>query len=123
MSRIFITGSADGLGLAAARTLLAQGHDVVLHARSKERAAAFGELASDAARVVIGDLSSAEETRSIADQVNKIGRMDAVIHNAGIYMEKARGHPSKIVPVKIQQVERVEDADGFVDGRCSECLA
>ena len=25
------------------------------------------------------------ETRSIADQVNAIGRMDAVIHNAGIY--------------------------------------
>jgi NAD(P)-dependent dehydrogenase (short-subunit alcohol dehydrogenase family) len=40
---------------------------------------------------VIGDLSSAAETRSVADQVNQIGRMDAVIHNAGIYLEKSRG--------------------------------
>jgi len=34
MSRIFITGSTDGLGQAAARTLIAEGHEVVLHARS-----------------------------------------------------------------------------------------
>ncbi|MGO7428848.1 daunorubicin C-13 ketoreductase, partial [Rhizobium ruizarguesonis] len=31
------------------------------------------------------------ETRSIAEQVNAIGRMDAVIHNAGIYLERSRG--------------------------------
>ena len=29
MARIFITGSTDGLGLAAARTLMDEGHDVV----------------------------------------------------------------------------------------------
>lgn len=32
MSRIFITGSADGLGQMAARLLVAAGHQVVLHA-------------------------------------------------------------------------------------------
>ena len=88
MSRIFITGSTDGLGLAAARTLISEGHDVVVHARSKERASVVTDVSS---WVVIGDLSSAAETRSIADQVNEIGRMDAIIHNAGIYLEKARG--------------------------------
>jgi NAD(P)-dependent dehydrogenase (short-subunit alcohol dehydrogenase family) len=31
MARVFITGSADGLGRAAARTLLDAGHDVVVH--------------------------------------------------------------------------------------------
>ena len=41
--------------------------------------------------MAIGDLSSAAETRSIADQVNAIGRMDAVIHNAGIYTAPDRG--------------------------------
>ncbi len=91
MSRIFITGSTDGLGLAAARTLMADGHEVVLHSRSKERASAIGELSSRALGVVIGDLGSQVETRSIADQVNEIGRMDAVIHNAGIYLERSRG--------------------------------
>ncbi|MEB3045875.1 SDR family NAD(P)-dependent oxidoreductase [Rhizobium mulingense] len=91
MSRIFITGSTDGLGLAAARTLISQGHDVVLHARSRERAAAIAETSATALGLVIGDLASAAETRSIAEQVNAIGRMDAVIHNAGIYLERSRG--------------------------------
>jgi NAD(P)-dependent dehydrogenase (short-subunit alcohol dehydrogenase family) len=31
VSRIFITGSADGLGRAAAGVLISEGHDVVLH--------------------------------------------------------------------------------------------
>jgi NAD(P)-dependent dehydrogenase (short-subunit alcohol dehydrogenase family) len=91
MSRIFITGSTDGLGLAAARTLMAEGHDVVLHARSSQRAAALSDLAQRSAGVVTGDLSSSAETRAVAEQVNKIGRMDAVIHNAGIYQERSRG--------------------------------
>jgi NAD(P)-dependent dehydrogenase (short-subunit alcohol dehydrogenase family) len=89
--RIFITGSTDGLGRAAALTLINDGHRVVLHARSKQRASALADLAPRAAGVVIGDLSIAAETRAIADQVNKIGRMDAVIHNAGVYRESSRG--------------------------------
>jgi NAD(P)-dependent dehydrogenase (short-subunit alcohol dehydrogenase family) len=38
MARIFITGSADGLGQMAANALIEQGHQVVLHARNKQRA-------------------------------------------------------------------------------------
>jgi NAD(P)-dependent dehydrogenase (short-subunit alcohol dehydrogenase family) len=69
---------------------MGEGHDVVLHARTRERAAALGDLAPGAAGVVVGDLSSAAETRELADQVNGIGRMDAVIHNAGIFLEPSR---------------------------------
>ena len=90
MSRIFITGSTDGLGRSAARALITDGHQVILHARSHERAAAFGDLRSRSAGVVVGDLSSAVETRSVADQVNAVGRMDAVIHNAGTYSTSGR---------------------------------
>jgi len=89
--RIFITGSTDGLGRAAAGALIGDGHDVVLPARPRERAAALSDLAPDAAGVVTGDLSSAAETRDVAGQVNRIGRMDAVIHNAGVYLEPSRG--------------------------------
>ncbi len=101
MARIFITGSTDGLGRAAARALIEKSHQVVLHARSPERAAALDELAPGSAGVVIGDLSSATDTRSVANQVNAIGRMDAVIHNAGAYSTKGRsptpeGHPTII---------------------------
>jgi NAD(P)-dependent dehydrogenase (short-subunit alcohol dehydrogenase family) len=91
VSRVFITGSTDGLGRAAARLLIDEGHDVLLHARNRERAAAVADLAPCAAGVVIGDLSSAAETRRLADHVNDVGRMDAVVHNAGIYLEPSRG--------------------------------
>jgi NAD(P)-dependent dehydrogenase (short-subunit alcohol dehydrogenase family) len=90
VSRIFITGSTDGLGRAAAGALIGEGHEVVLHARTRERAAALSDLAPHAAGVVIGDLSSAAQTRELADQVNGLARMDAVIHNAGIFLEPSR---------------------------------
>jgi NAD(P)-dependent dehydrogenase (short-subunit alcohol dehydrogenase family) len=90
MALVFITGSTEGLGRAAAQSLLDQGHRVVLHARSADRAAALGELASRSKGVVLGDLQSDDETKRIADQVNAIGRMDAVIHNAGIYTQRNR---------------------------------
>jgi NAD(P)-dependent dehydrogenase (short-subunit alcohol dehydrogenase family) len=91
MALVFITGSTDGLGCAAALSLLQAGHQVVLNARSEDRAATLGEVASRDSGIALGDLRSAAQTRSIADQVNGIGRMDAVIHNAGIYMEASRG--------------------------------
>ncbi|WP_138445124.1 SDR family NAD(P)-dependent oxidoreductase [Sinomonas susongensis] len=98
MARIFITGSTQGLGLAAARTLIAQGHDVVVHARSSQRAADLGDVAAQAAGVVVGDLAVRAETLALADEVNELGRMDAVVHNAGVYTESRRvatpeGHP------------------------------
>jgi NAD(P)-dependent dehydrogenase (short-subunit alcohol dehydrogenase family) len=90
VARIFITGSTDGLGRAAARALMEAGHQVVVHARSPARASAVDDLASQSAGVVVGDLSSAVETRRVADQVNAIGGMDAVIHNAGTYLTTGR---------------------------------
>jgi NAD(P)-dependent dehydrogenase (short-subunit alcohol dehydrogenase family) len=89
MARIFITGSTDGRGRAAARALIDEGHHVALHAISWAR---LGGRRSrfTVAGVVVGDLSSAVETRSVAEQINAIGRMDAVIHNAGISSTTAR---------------------------------
>jgi NAD(P)-dependent dehydrogenase (short-subunit alcohol dehydrogenase family) len=85
VARVFITGSADGLGRAAAQTLLDEGHEVVLHTRNSDRLTAVRDLADRGAAAVVGDLSDLEETRGIAGQVNDLGRMDAVIHNAGVY--------------------------------------
>jgi NAD(P)-dependent dehydrogenase (short-subunit alcohol dehydrogenase family) len=93
MSRVLVTGSADGLGLMAARLMIESGHRVVLHARSDERAAAALEAAPGAETAVAGDLSSIESTRGLARAVNALGRFDAVIHNAGIgYRERSRGN-------------------------------
>ena len=84
MPRVFITGSADGLGQAAAQTLLEHGHEVVVHARNRDRLTAVRELLDRGAAAVAGDLSDLDETRGVADQVNHFGHMEAVIHNAGV---------------------------------------
>jgi NAD(P)-dependent dehydrogenase (short-subunit alcohol dehydrogenase family) len=84
MTRVFITGSADGLGRAAAQTLLEEGHEVVVHARNRDRFTAVRDLLDRGAAAVVGDLSDLEETRGVAAQLNRLGRMDAVIHNAGV---------------------------------------
>lgn len=85
MSRIFITGSSDGLGQLAAKQLIAQGHQVVLHARNAQRAKQALDKLPAAEQVLIGDLSSIEETKKLAAAVNAMGYFDAVIHNAGVY--------------------------------------
>ena len=92
MSRVLVTGSADGLGLESARQLIAGGHEVVLHARSAERAQEALAAAPGAAGALAGDLGSLAQTRELADRANAGGRFDAVIHNAGIgYRERDRG--------------------------------
>jgi len=83
VARIFITGSSDGLGLLAGKQLAAQGHDVVLHARSEERAEAARRSLPECRNVLIGDLSTIAAMESVASQANAEGRFDAVIHNVG----------------------------------------
>src|ERR1700722_10598093 len=91
MARIFITGSSDGLGLTAAQLLVERAHRVVLHARNQQRADETQNRLPAAESVVIGDLTSIAQTRHVADQVNRLGTFDAVIHNAGIgYQEPKR---------------------------------
>jgi NAD(P)-dependent dehydrogenase (short-subunit alcohol dehydrogenase family) len=71
MARVFITGSSDGLGLMAARLVLEQGHDVVLHARNDNRANEVRSKLPGADAVAIGDLSTITQTKSVAEQLNR----------------------------------------------------
>ena len=91
MARIFITGSSDGLGLMASQLLIEQGHEVVLHGRNEARRRDALAAAPGARGAVSGDLSTLAGMTSVADEVNRLGRFDAVIHNAGIgYREPRR---------------------------------
>ena len=83
--RVFITGSADGLGQLSARQLITDGHEVVLHARSEARGRDALAGAPGAAGVLVADLGSIAETRRLAEDANGSGRFDGVIHNAGVY--------------------------------------
>ncbi|HEY0035199.1 MAG TPA: SDR family NAD(P)-dependent oxidoreductase [Longimicrobium sp.] len=91
MARVFITGSADGLGLMAGRLLAEEGHTVVLHARNEARAGATRVALPRAEAVLVGDLSTLTAMRGVAEQANRSGRFDAVIHNVALgYREPGR---------------------------------
>jgi len=90
MAKIFITGSADGLGLRAANTLMLAGHEVVLHARNEERARHVLTKISGAPKVLIADLSNIAAVKKLAEEANASGPFDAVIHNAGVYQVPAK---------------------------------
>jgi NAD(P)-dependent dehydrogenase (short-subunit alcohol dehydrogenase family) len=90
MARIFITGSADGLGHLSAMSLVEQGHQVVLHARNAERGREAIKKTPGAENVLTGDLSNTEEIKKLALDVNGLGGFDTVIHNAGVYRASAK---------------------------------
>ena len=90
MSRIFITGSADGLGLMAARLLIEDGHSVTLHGRTAARVDEALRLAPGAVDALAGDLAEIASTRALADRANADGPFDAVIHNAGVGSREGR---------------------------------
>jgi NAD(P)-dependent dehydrogenase (short-subunit alcohol dehydrogenase family) len=98
MARVFITGSSDGLGLMAARLLIEEGHSVIAHARDEQRAGQTRATLPGAKQVVTGDLSSITQTRGVAEQVNALGDVDAVIYNAAVGPDERR---------------RIETADGL----------
>ena len=95
MARVLVTGSADGLGRRTARTLLDEGHEVVVHASSRERLDAVDDVLDGGAVAVAGDLGDLDQTRDVTEQVNRLGRLDAVIHNAGVYTGRT------ILPVNV----------------------
>jgi NAD(P)-dependent dehydrogenase (short-subunit alcohol dehydrogenase family) len=98
MAHVFITGSSDGLGLAAARLLAGSGHSVVLHARNAARAEDARRSLPECAGVAVGDLASLAETRAVAEQVNGLGRFDAVIHNAGVGLREREKRTAEGLP-------------------------
>ncbi|KAG9770847.1 short chain dehydrogenase, partial [Aureobasidium melanogenum] len=85
MARILITGSSDGLGSLAARALVQRGHSVVLHARNDQRAQDARTACPGAETCLVADLSDLSQTKKLAEDANRLGPFDAVVHNAGVY--------------------------------------
>lgn len=83
-----VTGASGGIGLELARLLAADGHDLVLVARSADKLARLAEELSGkhnvAARVLVADLARAEAPREIFDDLQTKGvSVDVLINNAG----------------------------------------
>ena len=91
--RVFITGSTTGLGFLSAKLLIAQGHQVVVHARNERKAKILKKRLPKAHSIVVGDLAYISQVKNLAHQVNKLGQFDSVIHNAAIFRrQRTRGN-------------------------------
>jgi NAD(P)-dependent dehydrogenase (short-subunit alcohol dehydrogenase family) len=74
MAVIGITGSTDGIGRATARVLLADGHRVLVHARSRERGEPVAKALGGDVALVVGDLARIDDVRRLADQAREDAR-------------------------------------------------
>jgi len=88
--RVFVTGSNDGLGRDAARRLVDAGHAVTGHARNQAKADGLRAELPGIVDVLVADLGSLRQVRELAEAANAGGGFDAVIHNAGVYLEPSR---------------------------------
>jgi NAD(P)-dependent dehydrogenase (short-subunit alcohol dehydrogenase family) len=83
MSVALITGANKGIGLETARQLRELGHEVYLGARDPERGGAAA--AAIGARFVALDVTDdASVTHALAAVEAEHGRLDVLVHNAGI---------------------------------------
>jgi NAD(P)-dependent dehydrogenase (short-subunit alcohol dehydrogenase family) len=83
-----VTGSTDGVGRHVAERLAAQGWRVIVHGRDRTRGEAVVERITQQggeARLLVADLASLAEVRSLADAVQRdADGLDALVNNAGI---------------------------------------
>ncbi|MCU1569558.1 MAG: short-chain alcohol dehydrogenase [Naasia sp.] len=93
MARAVVTGASTGIGWATVALLRQRGWDVTGVARRAER---LGALAAETgADVFAADLTSDDDVAALRAHLEGLGRVDALVHNAG----GARG------------LDRVEDGD------------
>ena len=86
-----ITGASMGLGAEFARLFAANGHDLVLTARSADKLAAVKRemegLHGASVRVIVADLADPRAPHAIFDEISAAGiQVDALVNNAGFGM-------------------------------------
>ena len=80
---IVITGASDGIGAAAARTLKANGHNVVVVGRDPDKTKAIATEIS--APFEIADFSVLAQVAKLASSlINKFEAIDVLANNAGV---------------------------------------
>ena len=85
MTTICLTGSTDGIGHVAARTLLEQGHRVLVHARSEARGRPVVDALPGDVDLVVADLASLRQVRALGERLRG-EPLDVLVHNAGVWV-------------------------------------
>jgi len=86
-----ITGSTAGIGRAIAETLAAQGAKVIINGRTQDKVERVAQEISAQGQAfgVAADLSSAEGVRQLVEGAQKIGPIDILVNNYGIFEPKS----------------------------------
>ena len=97
---VLITGASSGIGEATAKTLVKNGHKVILTARSEDKLAKLVEsLGEDNALSVPADATDFTELENVVTKgLKKFGRLDAAFANAGMGVSTAgteKGDPDE----------------------------
>lgn len=79
-----VTGSTKGIGEAIARAFVEQGARVVVHGRKQDEAEQLGKSIG-AYSSVHGDLGTSAGCDAVIGQLAKLGAVDILINNAGIF--------------------------------------
>lgn len=84
---VVVTGGTSGLGLAAARSLVAQGARVVVVGRNQHRLAAAGAELGERGGAIQADLSLMSEVRRLAERLLATeDHIDVLINNVGVLL-------------------------------------
>jgi 3-oxoacyl-[acyl-carrier protein] reductase len=87
---VLVTGGSRGIGRAVAEAFAARGATLAVQFRADRRAAddTLAALAGDGHLALQADVADPEQTRSLVGRVvDGLGRVDALVNNAGVYLE------------------------------------
>lgn len=103
--RVLVTGGSSGIGFEITKEFLAEGAEVMITGRSKERLEKVKQQLSDSRlKIIEWDVSDVVTlSTKFKDVISEMGQIDIFINNAGIYEASAWNQ------IKEQEYDRVND--------------